>query len=238
MPSDVKTFLNQLAPVPDTPVDVGVIRRRAIDRRRRVVAGAGLGAAALIVLAVVGVSVLTADGDREDRSHNVIGNATSPGEDENEMLRFALDHLLRDRPLEALAPRGFSVQEVNVNGPERHDGDWITVGAQMEGPVPYARAIFYVHPNSAAAREMYERQVELTDRGPSRSFQVPGVAGSLCDVREDSLYWCHAVKGRVYLLIQSSAGRSGIRTVDPSAKDAAVALTTAFGSFLQNEVPE
>ena len=244
MPSDVKALLDQLAPVPDSAVDVGSIRRRARDRNRRLFAGATLGAAVLIGLAVLGVNVLAPDGDREDPSQHVIPNAASPAE--AELFRFAAQHL-PDRTLETVAPTGFRVYEIHRYGRERHDGDWITVGAQMEGPVPFARAIFYVHPNSAAAREMYERQVELTDRGPSRSFtdrgpsrsfQVPGVAGSLCGVREDSLYWCHAVKGRVYLLIQSSAGRSGTRTVDPSTKDAAVALTTAFGSFLQNEAPE
>ena len=247
MPSDVKTLLDQLAPVPDSPVDVGLIRRRATDRKRRVVAGAALGAAALIGLAVLGVNMLTPDGGREDRSQNAIPNAASPAE--TELFRFAAQHL-SDGTLETVAPAGFRVYEINRFGRERHDGDWITVGAQMEGPVPFARAIFYVHPSSDAAREMYRRQVELTgwkhhdaggivNRGFPEPFRVPVGVGSFCGVRADLLYWCHAVKGRVNLLIQSSARKEGASrgSVDPKKKDDAVALTTAFGSYLDDELP-
>jgi hypothetical protein len=200
----------------------------------------------LIAMVVIVLS-LTSCEDAKPRRETRSQNATSPGE--NKLFRFAAQHL-PDRTLDAVAPAGFNVYEIKRYGRERHDQDWITVGARMEGPVPFARAIFYIHPNSTAARRMHERQVELTgwkhhdaggivNRGFPEPFRVPVGAGSFCGVRADLLYWCHSVKGRVNLLIQSSARKEGASrgTVDAKKRDDAVALITAFGSYLRDEVP-
>ena len=59
---------------------------------------------------------------------------------------------------------------------------------------------------------------------------------TLCGIRSDNLYWCHGVADRVYLVVQSSAGDPAKpRTIDASTRDDAVALTRAFGSYLNRE---
>lgn len=172
-----------------------------------------------------------------------------PADLEHELSLFADLHL-SDNTLEGLAPPGFTVNEVKRYGPDRHQEDWLTVGARMDGPIPFARAIYYVHPTAEAAGEMYTDQAGLTKgswrrlrdgtftRGlVPRPFPVLDSIPTLCGVRVDNLYWCHGVADRVYLVIQSSAGADPAqpRTINASTRDDAIALTKAFGSYLNRE---
>ena len=170
---------------------------------------------------------------------------------EFEMFNFADRHLPDDELADAV-PTGFELDAVVRNDMERNNGRHITVGVRMDGPV-YARAIFYVLPNAARAATMYRDQVHnhsyawRIDRRHSDYYRgklprpwSPGGAGvpTRCAADGSSLFWCHAVKGRVYLAVQSSAGRA-LRDGTPTAEQrgAASALTRAFGGYLGQAVP-
>jgi hypothetical protein len=69
-----------------------------------------------------------------------------------------------------------------------------------------------------------------------RPFEVSGVRGdNVCGVRSGSLYWCHAWKGRLYLLTQSSAGKDGSRRVTADTDDHAAGLLKAFAALLDTD---
>lgn len=163
---------------------------------------------------------------------------------EKTLLRFAAEHL-SDDDVSAAVPEPFKASGLNRNGYDRHRKPWITVGVQMEGPVRFSRAVFYVHPSAAAAREMFQEQsgfsaVEDLDgddpHAEAFSLDQLGVPNR-CSPRLDRLFWCHSYKGSVYLLTQSSAGWFNRRDVTHKERDAAQTLLQAFGTFLEEQLP-
>ena len=166
--------------------------------------------------------------------------------------RFAED-VLPDEDLAAAVPAGFEFDSVQRNGPVRHAKDWITVGVRMEGPIPFARAIFYVHPAPEAAGEMYEKQTEDArdmwemfrgERFRGAKIPPPFVVDELkipnqCGFEPSGLYRCHARVGRVYLVTESTAGGGPGRNEKPTAKEkrAAKDLIQAFGGLLRTLSP-
>ncbi|MGH2756109.1 MAG: hypothetical protein ACRDLB_16985 [Actinomycetota bacterium] len=176
-------------------------------------------------------------------------NAQEPEATRSEEALFDLAaERLPNELLEEAAPTGFSVTEVHRFGPEEHRNDWVTVGARMAGPTEYARAIFYVHPNAAAARALNEQQTRLTEQtwdllnkvrppytGPvPRPFEVSqdGISAT-CGIRSSSLLWCHAQRGRLYLLIQTYAGEFGRKSAVAERQESiARLLTRAFVDLL------
>lgn len=166
---------------------------------------------------------------------------------EGPLFAYADEHL-SDDALAAAVPKRFEFVGVNRHGYDRHGNEWVTVGVRMEGPVPFARAIFYVHPDEAHARDMFEGQSQDPDpRGLGKladdreaqpwSQEQLGI-DNRCSVRADHLFWCHAYKGRVYLVVQSSASWPRAREVSPEERSAATSLLKAFGAYLEEEVPE
>jgi hypothetical protein len=142
-------------------------------------------------------------------------------EEQSDLYAFASQRL-PNKLLKEAAPPGFNVVQV-----VRHDLDddkgrnWVTVGARMDGPVYFARAIIYVLPDKESAVTLSSRQVDITERRyelevdfrPASAKKAPApfdieldeLTGR-CGPRFDGLFWCHAQKGRLYLLVQSTAG--------------------------------
>ncbi len=164
---------------------------------------------------------------------------------EGPLFDFAEQHL-SDEDLAAVVPKGFDFLDVNRNGYDRHGNEWVTVGVRIEGPVRFARAIFYVHPDAAHAHEMFERQSTLGEGRPGRgrdNVAEPWTESELavenrCEIRAGSLFWCHAHRGNVYLLTQSTAGSLTGRNVTGQQRRAASALLRAFGRYLEEEIPK
>lgn len=181
--------------------------------------------------------------DAEDRNALEEANARL---NEEGLFEFADEHL-SDDDLAAAVPEGFEFVDVKRNGYDRHHKDWITVGVRMEGPVRFARAIFYVHPDEPHAHEMFEDQSQDPDlRGMGKLARdrhaQPWSEDALeidnrCSVRADSLFWCHAQNGPVYLVVQSSAGWPTGANVSREERKAAATLLTAFGTYVEEEVP-
>ena len=161
--------------------------------------------------------------------------------------RYGLEHLPDER-LEAAIPEGFELAVIKRNPTEYGRKGWVTVGVRLRPEeIYYARAIFYVLGSKAEARKMFERQSRLTRQEYSflktgrflkgrvpKPFEVSGVRGdSLCGVRAEALYWCHAWGGRLYLLTQSSTGLKGNRRVTAGTEVQAQALLRGFADQLQ-----
>jgi hypothetical protein len=167
-------------------------------------------------------------------------------EQRSELLVYATEHLPNDR-LEETAPAGFDVKQVVRHDRERTNNAWVTVGARMEGPVTQSRAIFYVHADDRAALALHVDQVDLTEQAyesyelrtfpykgtipPVFEVEGDGVTGT-CGVRINNLFWCHAQKGRLYLLVQSSAGGGEQRRITDEQVEAARMVTAAFMELL------
>ena len=171
-----------------------------------------------------------------------------PSAEEQADLFVYASERLTDELLEAAAPAGFEVTRVVRHGPDRTANPWVTVGARMEGRVSQSRAIFYVHADKLAAIALYVDQVQQTEQAyefyeqrpfpyegvipPVFEVERDGVTGT-CGVRTDHLFWCHAQEGRLYLLVQSSAGdRAGKGPVTDAQVDAARMVTAAFMELL------
>ncbi len=162
---------------------------------------------------------------------------------EKTLLRFAAEHL-SDEDVSAAVPEPFKASGVNRNGYDRHRKPWVTVGVQMEGPVRFSRAIFYVHPSAAAARAMFQEQSGISamenqgDDPQAETFSLDQLGvPNRCSPRMDRLFWCHSYKGTVYLLTQSSAGSIDGREVARKQREAAQTLLQAFGTFLEEQLP-
>lgn len=163
---------------------------------------------------------------------------------EDRLFAYADEHL-SDDALAAAVPEGFDFTGVKRNGYDRHGNEWVTVGVRMEGPVQFARAIFYVHPDEAKAHEMFERQSHLDHDVPGErphKHAKPWSENELeldnrCHVRVDSLFWCHAYQANVYLVTQSAAGWPTGRDITLVERKAAARLLTSFGAYLQEEIP-
>lgn len=156
---------------------------------------------------------------------------------------------LPDDELRAAAPEGFTVSDIKRNSSEFAHKGWITVGVRLESSdVSFARAIYYVLPSADEARDLYQRQVEITkeeariDRRSPRflkgkvpkPFAVGTIARpNLCGVRVD-LYWCHSYAGRLYLVVQTSATKFlGSRIMaTPSTRPHAEDLFIRFAKIL------
>lgn len=187
------------------------------------------------------LAILSACTDEQDRT--LAKPDTRPSE--VRLFAFADEHLA-DSALAAVVPEDFELTGVKRYGFDRHRKPWITVGVRMDGPVAFARAIFYVHHDEVHAREMFVEQAD--DSGPLAEVArgddpqaAPWSERQLdiqnrCSVRGPDLFWCHARKGQVYLLVQSSAGGSG-RDVTRDERAAAMTLLRAFGTYLEDEVP-
>lgn len=160
------------------------------------------------------------------------------------LFQFADEHLDADT-LGSAVPADFAFVDANRNGYERHGNEWVTVSVEMEGPVPFARAIFYVHPDEQAAHAMFQRQSRLGPRldiQGKRDVDAEPSSEALdvetrCHVR-GGLVWCHAQRGQVYLVIQSSAGRAMARKLSPLERRSAARLLTGFAKYLRHQVPE
>jgi hypothetical protein len=118
----------------------------------------------------------------------------------------------------------------------------------MEGPVDFTRAIFYVLKDATLAEELNEGQIDQTESNsedlqdrPFRytgrippTFEVTnGELAAVCGPRFDNLIWCHAQEGRVYLLVQTSAGTFGVRSrITDEQLDAARVVAAAYLELL------
>lgn len=164
---------------------------------------------------------------------------------EGPLFAFADEHL-SDAALAAAVPEGFEFTGVKRNGFERHRKKWITVGVRVEGPIRFARAIFYVHPDADSAHAEFRRQVEANNWAPNWRGNPIGKPWSderldiptFCSAQADQLFWCHAYKGRVHLVIQSSAGSTTRGKATRGEKRAVESLLQGFGTYLQEEIPE
>lgn len=196
------------------------------------------------MFAVALLLVLLIACDAEER--NVLNEA---GARLNERPLFAYaDKHLSDDSLAAAVPADFEFTGVKRHGFDRHRKPWITVGVRMDGPVRFARAIFYVHPDQTHAHEMFEDQSQDPDPRSLRDLADDPQAqpwseeqldlDNRCSLRIDHLFWCHAYKGRVYLVVQSSAGGPTGGGVSRAERKAAATLLNAFGLYLQEEIPE
>ena len=113
---------------------------------------------------------------------------------------------------------------------------WVTVGVRLEPEnFAYARAIFYVLPDEAAARRLYNEQsvkprLFHRDLGGPKPRPAPGVRPSVCG--GGFLWNCHATGGRLYLVTQSGDNDPGSREVDPRGRAAAEDLITSFAELL------
>ena len=171
-----------------------------------------------------------------------------PSAEEQADLFVYASERLPDELLEEAAPAGFEVKQIVRHGPKQTANPWVTVGARMKGPVSQSRAIFYVHADELAALALHVDQVEQTKRAyefyeqrpfpfdgvipPVFEIEGDGVTGT-CGVRTDHLFWCHAQKGRLYMLVQSSAGdRAGKGPVTDEQVKAARTVTAAFMELL------
>ena len=185
--------------------------------------------------------LLPAGCDREEPN----AGGSRPRVDQELLVDFADEHF----PAQALAsavPAGFELLDVKRDGYERHGKEWVTVSVRMKGPVPFARAIFYIHSDSNSAESMFERQSRLGIRQ-----HVPGNRAALtqswseealtipngCHVRAE-LYWCHAYSGKVYLVTQSTAGSGAGRQTSRLERRMAAALLSAFATYLEKELVE
>lgn len=156
------------------------------------------------------------------------------------------DKHLSDRDLEAAVPEPFEFVTVQRNGFERHGGGHLTVGVRMDGPVEYARAIFNAYPDAASALHQFEFKAERAENPINwegnplgKPFSDDGLeVPHFCSAQGDHLFWCHVYKGRVYLVIQSSAGWPNGADVTPKERKAAKVLMSAFGTYLEEEIPE
>ena len=156
--------------------------------------------------------------------------------------------LLPDAELVEATPSGFEVERVVVNDREYAQHGWVTIGVRLGEWPAFARAIFYVLPDETAAEDLYQRQRRLTVQRwksekrdprflpgrPPEPFSLASIAvPNLCGVRESGLYWCHAVRGRVYLLIQSGTSTSPFSgSYPPEGKEKVFSLMRSFGSYL------
>ena len=170
-----------------------------------------------------------------DRGSVVPGPEQTRGIEERLFL-FAERHL-PDEELAAAIPPDFDLDVIKRYGSERHRNPWITVGVRMNGPVSYARAIYYVHIEREDARQMYRRQsgasVSLRDRrdGPrirkAADLDVPN--GCALQYRAE-MWVCHAWKAKVYLVVQATNDATGKRHVP-------LELTRAFAGVLERNLP-
>ena len=147
--------------------------------------------------------------------------------------------MLPDEELRAAIPDGFELDRVVVNDDEYHRKSWVTVGVRLkEGPVEYARAIFYVLPSEETAHAMYQRQSGF-ERIPGveapRPFEAELGIPNVCDGYEAGLLWCHATKGRVYLVTQSTAGWPPPARVTPQELLTGRMMLEAFGGYLASK---
>lgn len=180
----------------------------------------------------------------DSQERNALGEARARL-NEGPLFAYADEHLA-DEALAAAVPEPFEFVGVNRNGFDRHGNEWVTVGVRMEGPVQFARAIFYVHADEAAAHEMFERQSQLDHEIPgerpdkhAEPWSEEGLeVENRCHVRAESLFWCHAHRANVYLVTQSTAGGSTDRSATRVERKAAVTLLIAFGTYLEEEIPE
>lgn len=162
---------------------------------------------------------------------------------ETGLMEFAGDQL-SDTDLASAVPEPFELVEVQRNGFERHRKPWVTVGAKMDGPIRFARAIFYVHPNDAAAHEEFERQTgndpaAVENDTHAKPWSLPQLdLPNACSAQLDRLFWCHAYKGSIHLVIQSSAGWPAGRNITLKERLAAKRLMGSFGAFLQDRVQQ
>lgn len=231
-----------LAGASNRPTGTSLAARRAEGRKMPLFNASGgprvLWLAVFLCTLIAGSSFACSPGEVIDQ----------PGARDRERLLFAFaDEHLAAKDLADAVPRGFQFLDVSRHGYERHREEWITVGVRMKGGVPVSRAIFYVHPDATAAEAMYERQSKLVNADGQAGLDDPQARpftdGALevrnwCGARPDELFWCHAFRGRVYLVVQSSAGWPDGRDVSPRERRAAKRLAAAFGTYLQRHVPE
>lgn len=164
---------------------------------------------------------------------------------EERLFEFADEHL-SDDDLAAAVPAGFEFIDVKRHGYDRHHKEWVTVGVRMEGPVRFARAIFYVHPDEDSAHAEFVRQTGVGGQAAvaeNGGFDEPWMDERLdiptfCSAQGDHLFWCHAHKGNVQLVIQSAAGWPTRKDATREERQAAEDLLRAFGTYLQHEIPE
>ena len=147
-------------------------------------------------------------------------------------------------------PAGFSVDQIVRNGPEETNHDYATVGVRMNEPVDYARVIFFVHPDDAAANDMYEKELSKAlasfraarqshDFRGWRPYAVANAArGTKCSAGNQNLFTCFALRGRVVMLTQSTAGGTRLGgKVSEAQLEAAESLARTFSSYLNRIYP-
>ena len=158
--------------------------------------------------------------------------------------------LFVDDDIRDAVPPSFTLTDVVRNGPAETNHEYATVGVRMTGPVDFARVIFFVHPDDAAASEMYDKELynsrwsfqaarQSEDFRGWRPYAVANAApGTKCSAGVDSLFTCMALRGRVLMLTQSTAG--GLRLggkVSETQLEAAETLARAFSSYLIRVYP-
>ena len=168
-------------------------------------------------------------------------------EDQAELFVYASERL-PDELLQEAAPAGYEVERIVRHGPERTHSEWVTVGARMNGPVDFTRAIFYVHVDETSAARLNREQIRITKRDNERLHERPfhysgripapsevsnGDVTATCGVRSDSLIWCHAQRDRLYLLVQSRAGTYPVSNKGPVTEEQLEAAGTVTAAYLE-----
>lgn len=168
-----------------------------------------------------------------------------PRDDDVETFAAAL---FKDNELTDAVPAGFSLREIIRHGPEETNHDYATVGVQMDGPVSYARVIFFVHPTERDAADMAIRRSEAltlewkTARDGSDEVVKPfavsnALPGSTCGSEPAQLVACHASLGRVVVVTQSAEEGPATLGVTKEELEAATTLIRSFGSYLERIYP-
>lgn len=240
----LRAFADGVSPEPGR---TAVIVRKARGKRRLVALGAGF-----MVVALIGglAAATTLLGDPEGITPGpkpiTEADLASMTVDELAAALFKNEELADAVPTEA----GFSLREIIRHGPDDTNHDYATVGVQMNGPVDYARVIFFVHPTEEAAIEMSGQRLRaedgerraLRELGKPYAFAPIAVAdalpGTRCGVSLPQMLSCHAVLGRVMVLSQSSASTAELRPVTEEEITAATTLIRSFGSYLEGIYPE
>lgn len=247
---DLQSRLKQLA----DEVEPDARRERvAMDlartKRRLVAVGSGL-MCLLLVGGIAGASIWSrgSNGIEPAPGPERVTEAELASMDAEELAAaLFLDAELRDAvPSEA----GFSADQIVRNGPYETNHDYATVGVRMTGPVDYARVIFFVHPDDAAAKGMYEKELynaRSSFRAARRSEDFRGwrpyavanaAPGTKCSAGVDSLFTCMALRGRVVMLTQSSAGAPELGPkVSEVQLETAETLARSFSSYLNRIYP-
>ena len=225
--------------------DLGWVLRRARRLRLQRMAAGAVAASLVLALGAVAIGNLPLETDRPQPAPPAPRDvAELPTED-------FITAVFRDSDLRAAVPDGFRATAIVRNGPERTNHSYWTVGVRMEGPVDYARSIFFVFRDDRGAKKMYaegtwglrhawRRFADRAGAGPyAQPVRVPRApTRTVCGAGTARLFQCHATHGRVHLWTQSSAGTepTGGR-VTKEQREAALTLARAFTTYLVRHVP-